>query len=513
VTDPLLLLRTDFPTYAAACLKIKDKDGGLVPLRLNSAQQHAHRLLEEQLARTGKVRAIILKGRQQGLSTYIEGRFYWKVSGSFGLSAMILTHKQEATDNLFGMATRYHEHCPPELKPSTKKANAKELYFDSLDSGYKVATAGGKGSGRGSTAQFFHASEMAFWPSVEENWAGIGQIIPNSPGTEVVIESTANGLGNRFHRMWQEATRGASEYLPIFIPWFWQDEYRLPVPADFTLSEEDHDYREAHGLDLQQMAWRRAKIADDFGGDADWFRQEYPATPEEAFVAVGSDSYIKPPDVQRAKPRPASPPEKFGARLTGCDPARFGDDATAIIRRQGRVAWGLERIYKADTMHIVGLLARLIADEKPDALFLDIGGLGAGIYDRLVELGHGRVVRPVNFGEQAYDQRRFANRRAEMWGGIRDWLKTPGGVLIPADDGLSADLIGPQYAYDSSSRVKLESKEAMRKRGIASPDGGDALALTFAEPVEPRGHDGRPVETWKDRLKSLSRPRRSGMAA
>jgi hypothetical protein len=513
MTTPLQRLRADFPLYAAACLKIKTKDGQVAPLRLNSAQMHAHRLLEEQLARTGKVRAIILKGRQQGLSTYIEGRFYWRVSGSFGRTAMILTHKQEATDNLFGMAARYHEHCPADLKPSTKKANAKELYFDALDSGYKVATAGGKGSGRGSTAQFFHASEMAFWPNVEENWAGIGQIIPNSPGTEIVIESTANGLGNRFHRMWTEAVRGASEYLPIFIPWFWQDEYRIPVPAGFQLTDAEIEYQEAHRLDLQQMAWRRAKIQDDFGGDADWFQQEYPATPEEAFVAVGSDPFIKPKDVQRAKPRPEPPPEKFGARLIGCDPARFGDDATAIIRRQGRVAWGLERIHKADTMHVVGVLARLIAEEKPDALFVDIGGLGAGIYDRLVELGHGRVVRPVNFGEQAYDQRKYADRRAEMWGGMRDWLQTPGGVLIPADDGLSADMIGPQYSYDSLSRTRLESKQAMRKRGVSSPDAGDALALTFAEPVEPRGHNGRPADSWKDRLKQLGRPKRSGMAA
>ena len=214
-----------------------------------------------------------------------------------------------------------------------------------------------------------------------------------------------------------------------------------------------------------------------------------------------------------AKPGIRPEPERFGARVVGIDPARFGNDATAFIRRQGRVAYDLKREWKKDTMHVAGVTARIIAEEQPDAVFLDIGGLGAGIYDRLCELGHAGIVRPVNFGESAYAKDRYLNRRAEMWGGMRDWLRTPGGVLIPADDGLYADLIGPQYSYTSTSQLQLESKESMRKRGVESPDAGDALALTFAEPVAPRGHDGRPLKTWRDRLNELGRPRRTGMTA
>lgn len=504
-------LRSDFTLYAPAALKIKTKAGGLAPFRLNAAQLHIHEQIEAQRARTGKVRALVLKGRQQGCSTLIEGRFYWKVSGEFGKSAYILTHLQDATDNLFGMAQRYHEHCPAELKPATKTSNAKELYFSVLDSGYGVATAGSKGAGRSKTAQYFHGSEVAFWPHARAHMAGIGQIIPNEPGTEMILESTANGLGDLFHEMWQAAERGDGEYIAIFIPWFWQREYRLPVPKGFQLNEEEAEYQDAYGLTYEQMAWRRAKIIDDFGGDHTYFQQEYPATAAEAFVAVGIDSFIKSISVVRARNQNRVV-ERWGAKILGVDPARFGNDATGVIFRQGRVMYGLDLWRKLDTMETAGKLARLIDEEKPDLVNIDIGGLGAGIYDRLIELKY-KMVSAVNFGERAYDDRSYVDRRSEMWGGVREWLKLPGGVLIPDSNALHGDLIGPQYKYDSIQRVRLESKQDMRKRGVSSPDAGDAAALTFAEPVKSKVEQKREADSWKNRLRNLGkRPRRSGMA-
>lgn len=92
-------------------------------------------------------------------------------------------------------------------------SNAKELYFSDIDSGYKVGTAGTKGVGRSSTIQYFHGSEVAFWPHAETHAAGVLQAIPKEPGTEIILESTANGIGNYFHKMWREAERGESEYI------------------------------------------------------------------------------------------------------------------------------------------------------------------------------------------------------------------------------------------------------------------------------------------------------------
>ena len=168
-------LKDDLPHYAAKCLKIRAKSGEIKPLILNRAQQHVHTKLEEQREKTGKVRALLLKARQQGFSTYIGARYYWKATHRRGAQVFILTHEQDATDNLFGMVDRYHQHNHCLVKPSTGAANAKELYFDRLDSGYKVATAGTKGVGRSGTVQLFHGSEVAFWPHAETHAAGVMQ--------------------------------------------------------------------------------------------------------------------------------------------------------------------------------------------------------------------------------------------------------------------------------------------------------------------------------------------------
>jgi hypothetical protein len=143
---------------------IRTKSGAILPLVLNRAQRHIDTELERPCRTTGKVRALILKGRQQGCSTYVAGRFFRRATKAHGMRVFILTHEEAATQNLFEIVERFHAHCHPRLKPSTGAANAKELYFDALESGYKVGTAGTKGVGRSATIQLFHGSEVAFWP-------------------------------------------------------------------------------------------------------------------------------------------------------------------------------------------------------------------------------------------------------------------------------------------------------------------------------------------------------------
>jgi hypothetical protein len=484
-------LRDDFPHYAAKCLKIRTKAGAVEPLILNRAQIHLHSRLNTQRAETGKIRGIILKGRQQGCSTYVGGRFYHLASHSRGTRVFILTHEQEATNNLFEMVNRYHEHCPALVRPSTSASNAKELVFDALDSGYKVGTAGTKGTGRSQTIQLFHGSEVAFWPHADTHAAGVLQAVPDEPGTEVILESTANGLGNYFHEQWQLAEAGQSDYQAIFIPWFWQPEYRRPVPEGFSLSLEEVDYRDAYGLDDEQIAWRRAKIAEL---KDEWlFCQEYPANPAEAFQTSGEDVFIPPALVLKAR-KCAAP--SSGAKVGGCDPARFGDDRTSIAIRQGRVVLGIQSYAKKDTMEVAGLCVKAIRDNGLDKLFIDVGGLGAGVVDRLREMGHGDKIQAVNGGEKPMDTERFVNKRAEMWGLMRDWLDDQP-AKIPDSDTLHADLTGPRYFYDSNQRIRLERKEDMKKRGIRSPDEGDALALTFAFPVGTSASGwGQPSTKW-----------------
>lgn len=488
-------LKDNFNHYAAKCLKIRTKSGKVVPLEMNVAQKYIHKCVEEQRAKTGKVRAIVLKGRQQGCSTYIEGRFYWRVSHTRGVRAFILTHEEEATNNLFEIANRYHENCPALVKPSTSAANAKELHFDKLDSGYKVGTAGNKAVGRSSTVQFFHGSEVGFWPNAAQHSAGIIQAIPDEPGTEVFKESTANGVGNYFHKEWQDAEAGLSEYIAIFVPWYWQIEYRKPVPDGFSLDSEEHQYKENYDLDMEQMAWRRSKIIEL--KDSTLFKQEYPATAAEAFQVSGADPFIKPDIVMLA--RNAVVNDAFGDKKLGVDPARFGDDRTSICFRQGRKVHWIRSYTKKSTMEVAGLVRMAIKEVGAKQCAVDVGGLGAGVYDRLVELVKSdecEIVQ-VNSSESPIDERSYTNKRAEMWGEINEWLKAQP-ASIPDSDELMADLTQIRYFYDSNNALKMEKKEDMKKRGFRSPDMADALGLTFAKPItkaekRERGRSSRPA--------------------
>ena len=315
----------------AACLTIRPKRGALAPLIFNRAQQFIHRRLDAQQRATGRVRALILKGRQQGCSTYVAARFYHRAVNAKGVRVFILTHEEAATANLFEIVERFHAHCHPRLKPSTGAANAKELYFDALESGYKVGTAGTKGVGRSATIQLFHGSEVAFWPHAETHAAGALQAVPDAAGTEVILESTANGMGNFFHETWRGAEAGENDYIAIFVPWYWQDEYRKVPPSGFAPSDEEATCAALYGLDHAQLAWRRAKIAQL--KDPALFRQEYPASAAEAFEMSGHDSFIAPALVAAARKQRCEP---SGPLVIGFDPAWKGEDRHAMAWRQGR---------------------------------------------------------------------------------------------------------------------------------------------------------------------------------
>lgn len=491
-------LRDDFPYYAAHGLVIKDKGGDIVPFVLNRAQQYVHDRLEEQKAKTGRVRALILKSRQMGFSTYVGGRLFHRTTLNKGIQTFILTHEQDATDNLFGMVERFHANTP--LRPSTGAANAKELNFDILDSGYSVGTAGSKAVGRSRTLQNFHGSEVSRWPNAKGHFAGVVQAVPNLPGTEIILESTANGVGGEFHERWQKAEAGVGDYIAIFVPWFWTEEYREPVPPSFKMTEEEALYASQYELDLEQMVWRRAKI--DELGDL-MFKQEYPASANEAFQTTGHDSFISPESVLAARKNTC---EGIGPLVIGIDPSRFGDDRFSMAWRRGRKVSKVESRLKIGTVEAVGWIKQVIDTDRPARVFMDVGGGGDRIFDILESYGspYDKVIKLVNFGGSPQEPNEILrdgtkragpkNRRAEMWKRGKDWLEQEGGADLPDSDSIQADLCGPGYGYDlTTQQLVLESKEHMRDvRKIRSPDEGDAIVLTFAEPVkEPKEEEKR----------------------
>lgn len=474
-------LKDDFIHYANKCLKIRSKSGKIENLVLNKAQLYIHQQLETQRGQTGKVRALILKGRQQGCSTLIGARFYHKTSFAFGVQTFILTHALDATANLYRMAQRFYENTPLPVRPKVSTNNSKELVFGTLDSGYKVGTAENKSVGRSSTIQLFHGSEVSFWTNAEEHTKGVLQAIPDAPNTEIILESTANGVGNFFHQMWQRAEAGLSEYIAIFVPWFWQEEYVKPVPDDFNPLPDEQLLIDQYGLTNEQLMWRRNKIVELSISGVDGekaFMQEYPNCSTEAFQLTGENTYLDSGLIMRARKCIA---EGYGPLVLGVDPARFGDDRSSIIRRCGRRAFGLESYSKKDTMEITGIVHEIINKEKPFRVCVDVGGLGAGVVDRLRELGHSDILVAVNAGSKPLNAEKYYNKRAEMWGELKSWLED-NPCSIPDNDSLHADLCGLKYKVDSNSRLRMESKEDAKKRGVRSPDEADALCLTFAIP-------------------------------
>lgn len=285
-------LKEEFQFYALHALKIRTKAGQILPLRFNTVQKKLQKLVDRQMQIDGQVRILILKARQQGLSTWTSGYLYFCLSQEKAQKGIVVAHKSDSTRSLFDMYKRFHSECPEPLKPSTSYSGRKELVFDRLDSAIQVATAGGTGIARGETLQAAHLSEVAFWPqeSARDNFTALTQAIPNTPGSIVIIESTANGMsGNLFYELWQGAgdvvgQPGTNGYVRFFSPWFDSEEYREPVHADFERNLDEQDLVDLYGLDNEQLQFRRTKVLQN--GKAA-FEVEYPSNADEAFKSSG----------------------------------------------------------------------------------------------------------------------------------------------------------------------------------------------------------------------------------
>lgn len=293
----------DCRAYMAACLKIKDKKGSVVPFRLNQPQERLYQLIQELEDRGLPVRILVLKARQMGFSTLIEGLNFWDAATSFNCQCMVVAHQEESTKALFAMTKRYYDLLPDVVKPMRKASNGWELEFAApskapkgtlgLDSAIRVATAGGRGIGRGFTLKRLHLSEFAFWPGDKiDTLLGLMQTLPYEPGTAAFIESTANGF-DQFKDMWDEAEEAFAKgewdgWIPFFAAWHEMSEYRKTPETGFQRTEEEEALAQTYGLDDEQLAWRRWCIKVNCGGDSNRFRQEYPASPQEAFVASGT---------------------------------------------------------------------------------------------------------------------------------------------------------------------------------------------------------------------------------
>lgn len=487
MNDKRQRLLDDFPYYAKEQLRIRSKSGAVIPFELNKAQQYIYERAEKQLKEKGKIRLVVLKGRQQGLSTFIGGYLYHRTIKNTGTLTFIFAHDSDGSNSLYNMVKMFHyDGTYADLIPELGAASQKELVFTHLKSSYRVGTAGTQGLGRSKTIQQLHWSEVAYSPNCDEHAMGIMQAVPDLPNTAVFLESTSNGQGDFFHRACMQGLSEAGDFELVFIPWYWQKEYTrdgiLSEPTDYEkqlVSQLTND-----GLTEGHLVWRRHKIQTDFQGDEAQFRREYPFTPEEAFMANDEDSFIKSDVVRAARNTPYI--DTSAPLIFGVDPARLGGDKFRICHRKGRNVTKLYTLPAADLETNKNRLKQEIDKYQPAIVNIDCGGLGVALYDALRADGYGNIVRKVDFGGAATNSDKFKNKRAEMYSNARDWLQDlPCSIGLDQKTGdmLQSELSVVKPRWSNNSQLLMQPKEEIKKQLGYSPDAADSFALTFAHPV------------------------------
>lgn len=312
-----LLGGDQFPEFCASFLRVQNKQGEIVPLQLKPAQRH----LDEHL--TG--RDLVLKARQVGISTGIQARhFYEQMRGNVRTNT--LCHENDLTSTLRRMVDLFYGELPESVQPERKYANAKLTTFPELNSSGEIATVGGmagKRKGRGGSMTRIHGSEVAYWPDAQ----GVMSAAMQAGNPDIVLESTANGMVGWFYERCMEALDGRGPWTLHFYAWWWDDEYRVPLDDGEHLqyTPEEQALVDAHGLDAEQIKWRRGKIAElPFT-----FKQEYPEDPYSCFLASGHSFFG---DVEGYFEAPLEVAPIDGHRyVAGLDFAQTGDYTSMTV--------------------------------------------------------------------------------------------------------------------------------------------------------------------------------------
>jgi hypothetical protein len=273
---------------------IKDKRGRIVTFVPNKHQLRLNALIKEAWDAEEPIWIIILKARQVGFSTGVGEDFYCITAWQQGITGIIVADNLAHSTNIFNMIKRSHLHMNPICKMPTKASNAKRFEFNGMDSSLEIDTAEGKRVGQSATYQLIHCSEVAYFPNPDETMLSLMQTVPDVGRAVVVLESTANGVGNYFYDVVMDAKNGKNQYVLIFVPWFDHEEYSRKIPAHLTITPQsagefgdEVEEQTRHNLTLEQIYWRRLCIKNKCKGDLTKFRQEYPGTVEEAFIGSG----------------------------------------------------------------------------------------------------------------------------------------------------------------------------------------------------------------------------------
>lgn len=254
---------------------------------------------QRQLEQRGQIRICVLKARQVGISTVIEAILFILAMMFDDFKILIVSYEQDSSETILEMATRYWTTYPFNELYENKYVGKKNLGW-THGSNIKVATAANENAGRSKTVHGIHLSEVAFFDAPETMMTGLQQVIPTFGLTVMFYESTANGVGNFFHRECMRALKGDSDFVFKFYPWWDDPEYTSAyIPAEVRaqyaklvdLDEEEQRLIRDFGVDMERLTWRRWYIANKCQGDVEKFHQEMPSTPHEAFISTGRNVF------------------------------------------------------------------------------------------------------------------------------------------------------------------------------------------------------------------------------
>lgn len=478
--------RSDQIWHAANCLTIQLAEGQPGKLVYNNCQKALHAEAERQKKETGRVRLIVNKSRKDGVSTWVAGRFYNHTTLYSGVRTFVIGHDDTAHSTLFGIIKNYYDNDP--IAPPLLSRNESELTFDGLNSGYRVGIAGQKaGKGRSMTIHRLHCSEVAHWDNAAGHLSALFGAVPQgADGTEIVLESTANGPAGEFYERWNAAVAGKGEFRAFFWPWFKSEHNSRRAPEDFEVDPDEREIKQLYDLTNDQLQFRRVQI--ELLGDPRLFEQEFPSTPEGSFIKLGEDEiFIDPPSVLKARRTTLEPPDEYPVIL-GVDPASSGKgDRFAICCRKGSKVKFIKTRKGLTQEEAIEWVRHEANESGADFINVDAGNIGVYLIQSLRASGpsFANKVRSVDFAAKAQqkmatpDRPGAKNRRAEMWNRMRLWLLADTGADIPDLPELQADLLAPHKKRVGSDFL-IEAKADMKKRGVSSPDMADALALTFA---------------------------------
>ena len=306
--DDLKKLMTGTKLYFKTCLKIRDRETSTIkPFTTNKSQDRLVKIVEDWKEQypdentRPTLYVIICKSRKQGFSTCTEAIFFKELHFSLGKVAMIVSFDADSATTINNMSDLFYQELPQFLKPAKRSSLSKGLLLENprfdpskpitpsndpgLQCKFLIETADNKNAGSSYTINYLHLSEIAKWPgNIKETMTSLLNSVPQT-NSIVICESTSKGM-NYFKSLWDDAVLGKNSYIPLFVPWFDDEGYRMPYTG-FELNEEELRIKEEYNLDNDQLEWRRWAIKNKCSGDLDQFHQEYPACPEESFLSSG----------------------------------------------------------------------------------------------------------------------------------------------------------------------------------------------------------------------------------